>query len=129
MQLNQFEKAIREFNINIEEVIKQFGESWAPAYTFFYKARCLQKLNRVEEALGVYDSAIQHSPYCTEAHYYKGQALLSRNKKTDACASIKQAYDLINQNEGYKQADIYVELFDEVYKQQIEDKMNECGCW
>lgn len=126
MQLGNYEEAIEEFNINIAEVTAQNGEYWVPIYTYFYKGRCFQKLNKMNEAIFCYDQSIKMYEQNTEAYFYKGLTLIEMGRKKEGCENLQNAFSLINQ--GNKQSDVYVELFDEVYKQDIERAIeNHCS--
>jgi len=120
-QLNQYKEAITEFEINKKFEIERFGNKNCNSYIYFYEARCFEKLTNSIEAKKNYQSAIKLSPYATEAYYYLGLLYQSQQKNKLAEKSINKALQLIKK--GYKQQDIYVELFDEVYQSQIEESI------
>lgn len=117
-QLNQYNEALQEFSKNERFEIDRFGKRHCNSYIYFYKARCYDKMNDFVSAEQQYNNAIKQSHFATEANYYLGLSLMSQNKNRVAKKHLSLALELINK--GYKQQDIYVELFDEVYQSQIE---------
>ena len=117
MQLQEYEKAVEQFNIYILETTSNVGEDWVDVYTFVNKGRSLAQLNKHQEAILTYDKAIKHYSNCTEAYYWKGISLSQIQKPQLACDNLQHALDLIQK--GYKSSNAYVELFHEIYKQDI----------
>jgi tetratricopeptide (TPR) repeat protein len=120
-QLNQYKEAIAEFEINKKFEIERFGNKNCNSYIYFYEARCFEKLSNSIDAEKNYQFSIKLSPYATEAYYYLGLLYQSQQKNKFAKRYINKALQLIKK--GYKQQDIYVELFDEVYQSQIEESI------
>lgn len=118
MQLGQLPKAVAEFDTYIDETTRSHGEEWVDAYAFVYKGRCLDRLNRAEEALTCYDKAIRIYKYNTEAYYHKAMSLLILGRKAEAREHLLKAKELADQNYFYR--DVYVEFFEAVYRQDIE---------
>lgn len=118
MQLGLLEKAMAEFDTYIGETARSHGEDWVDPYTFVYKGRCLDRLNRHEEALVCYDKAIRYYKYNTEAHYYKALSLLRLKRENEAKEHLQKALELARQNYFYR--DVYVAFFEAVYLQDIE---------
>lgn len=79
-------------------------------------------MNDPQKAISYYKKAIKQSPYATEACYYLGVLYHEQRQKKEAEIYLHKALELIQK--GYKQQDIYVELFDEVYQSQIEEALN-----
>jgi tetratricopeptide (TPR) repeat protein len=118
LQLKNYEAAILEFDQNIKHYTKTFGKKWTNPYCSFYKGRCYQALNKLKKANLAFDTAIKIDSNCTEAYYYKGLNLIQMKKMQLAKPQLNKALALIKS--GYKQTDVYVELFDEVYLADIE---------
>lgn len=118
MQLGLLEKALEEFDTYIGETTRSHGEDWVDPYTFVYKGRCLDRLNRYEEALVCYDKGIRCYKYNTEAHYYKALSLLRLKRENEAREHLRKALELARQNYFYR--DVYVAFFEAVYLQDIE---------
>lgn len=119
MQLNKYQDAVREFNTSIENASFEHGSDWIDYQVYLNNGICLLYLNKNEEAILEFDKTISDYNKCAEAFFYKGVSQLKLNLKNDACQNLKKAKDLIN--EGYKSSDVYVELFHEIYQQQVED--------
>jgi tetratricopeptide (TPR) repeat protein len=121
MQLNNYEEAIKEFNISIADVSIKHGDDWVDEAVFINKAKCLSKLNKFEDALVTLKRVISYSNKSTEAYYFMGFSQMKLNKKEEACQNYNKAYELIK--DGYKSSDMYVELFHEIYEQEIEQSI------
>jgi len=121
-QLNEFEKSIAEFEINENFEITSFSKKNVNAYIYFYIARNYDKLNNLKLAETFYKKAIKQSQFSVEANYYLGifyKYKIKKSIKASKCLNISFK-DFIK---GYKQQDIYVELFDEVYYLQIKEEI------
>ncbi len=125
MQLHKYEIAIQEFNTSIDNASKEHGEGWVDYQVYLNKGICLFNLKMHEEAIVVFNKAIKSNDKSSEAYYYKGLALLKLDlkDKDTACHNLNKAYILIKQ--GYKSSDTYVELFSEIYEQQVEQSILE----
>lgn len=123
MQLQNYQKAVDEFNTYINKLAAADQEDYVDVYTFVQKGRCLTKLGQFEEALKSYEKAIKYYEKCTEAYYFMGLTLLKMGENDSACMNFNNALDLINN--GYKSSDNYVEYFHEIYPQQIEESIAE----
>lgn len=120
-QLNQYENSIKEFKKNEKFEISRFGQKNCNSYIYFYMARNYEKLNNFKQAEKYYKKAIKQSQFPVEANYYLG--MLYKYKKHNnilATSYFRNAYNFIMK--GYKQQDIYVELFDEVYLSQVTEE-------
>jgi tetratricopeptide (TPR) repeat protein len=119
MKLKNYVLAIKEFDRNINEVSKKYGKKWTNPYCSLYKGRCLEQLQQLKKADKAYANAIAIDSSCTEAHYFKALNLINMKKINAARPLLKKALALIEK--GNKQTDVYVELFDEIYKEDIEE--------
>jgi tetratricopeptide (TPR) repeat protein len=121
-QLNEFEKSITEFKINENFEINSFSKKNVNAYIYFYIARNYDKLNNLKLAETYYKKAIKQAQFPVEANYYLGllyKYKIKNSKKASSCLDTSFKYVI----KGYKQQDIYVELFDEVYYLQIKEEI------
>jgi hypothetical protein len=69
-----------------------------------------------------YKKAIKQAQFPVEANYYLGllyKYKIKNSKKASSCLDTSFKYVI----KGYKQQDIYVELFDEVYYLQIKEEI------
>ncbi len=120
-QLRQYQNAIKEFELNETFEVKRFGQKYCNAYIYFYMARCYEKITNLKQAEIYYKKAIKYTQFPVEANYYLG--MLYKYKKDNATLAMKyfkESYNLLLK--GYKQQDIYVELFDEVYMSQLSEE-------
>ncbi len=120
-QKNNIKEAINELEINRDYEIKRFGKKNCNSYVYFYLARCFEKNGNDKLAEKNYLLSIKASEYHTEANYYLGLLYDKQHKKVLAQKHVAKAQSLLKM--GYKQQDIYVELFDEVYASQIEETL------
>jgi len=118
MQMGNYQTAINEFNTYINNLVSTHGEDFVDVYTFVQKGRCLTQLGLFEEAITSFEKAITYYKDCTEAYYFMGLTQVKMNKKEMAYNNFKIALNMINK--GEKSFDVYVELFHEIYPQQIE---------
>jgi tetratricopeptide (TPR) repeat protein len=86
-RLNDFENTI----FYAEKVLK-FDETNAQAFTL--KAKALQKLGRVQEALTAYNAAISVDKEYADAYLSRGSLRLVGNQKNSACSDFKIAKSL-----------------------------------
>lgn len=122
-QKNDFINAIKEFELNRDFEKKRFGKKNCNTFIYFYLARCYEKMGNLKLAKKNYKLALSASNYATEANYYLGLLYIKQNKKELATKYVNYAYNLLKL--GYKQQDIYVELFDEIYLSQIEETLTQ----
>ena len=121
-QLGQYQNAIKEFELNEKFEINHFGQKNCNTYIYFYIARNYEKLNDLKKAENYYKKAIKQSQFPIEANFYLGLLYKQSNKLELSKKHIEKSLKDIKL--GYKQQDIYVELFDEVYQTQIEEALN-----
>ena len=121
MQLENYEKAIEEFDLNISEITETIGEEWVNVYMFVNKGRCLSAQNKHKKSIEAYQTALNNYQKCTEAYYYMALDQLEIKEEELACKNLNTAYTLIKK--GYKSADNYIEYFHEVYEQEIESSI------
>ncbi len=122
-QMGNYRKAIEEFGLNEDFEVKRFGQKNCNGYIYFYIARCYDQLGAIKPAETYYKKAVKYTLFPTEAYYYLG--MLHKYKKGNASMGIrylKDAYSLMLK--GYKQQDVYVELFDEVYMTQLTEEFD-----
>jgi tetratricopeptide (TPR) repeat protein len=121
-QIGQYLNAIKEFEINEKFEISHFGQKNCNTYIYFYIARNYEKMNDFKKAEIYYKKAIKQSQFPVEANYYLGILNIKNQKTKLGTKRLQSALSFIKQ--GYKQQDIYIELFDEVYQPQIEEALN-----
>ncbi|KZS39726.1 hypothetical protein AWE51_08730 [Aquimarina aggregata] len=126
MQLENYELAINEFNISIKNTSRQNGEDWVSYLVFLNKGRCLLKLKKYNEAILYFKKSLSNYDKCAEAYYFIGISELGLQESQKACENFNIALELIKK--GYKSSDLYVELFHEIYEQQVAKSiLNNCA--
>ncbi len=115
-QLGHQPTAIKEFSICVEED----GEN-VDTYVYVYRGICHHQMKDYDQAIADFDTAIADYDKCTMAFYYKALTLLEMDRKEEALLCLKKAEDLLKK--GYKQTDPYVEIFDEVHLEMVEDQL------
>lgn len=118
-QLNNLEQALSLFNQAIEfELKRHHGDiEWIPLHYFYQRGRTHHLLNNFDAAIEDYNTALKIWDASSESLYYKAQAIYELGDSTLACETLDAALRAIKK--GLKSQDTYVELFDEVYEQQI----------
>ncbi|MCB9202359.1 MAG: hypothetical protein H6604_04830 [Flavobacteriales bacterium] len=122
MKMENYVKAIEEFNQSEKNSDEHFGKYNYPHELQIYKGRCYEKLNNLNEALKCYDLANKVAK-TADGFYYKAIILQKLGKKEEAKINLKQALELIKK--CTKSQDKYVEMFDEIYIQDIEKTLVE----
>ncbi len=122
-QMNQYQNAIKKFEVNEKFEVSHFGQKNCNTYIYFYIARCYEKLNDFKKAEADYKKAIKQSKFPIEANFYLGLLYKQLNKIELSKKHIEKSLKDIKL--GYKQQDIYVELFEEVYQTQIEEALKQ----
>lgn len=117
-QLGQHTKALTEFDTSIAITTARNGVKWVDYQVFVNKGLCLFKLGRYPLAIGEFNRALSIYPKCSEAYYYIALSQIKLHKPYQACVNLSYAKTLINK--GYKSSDTYVELFHEIYPEQVE---------
>lgn len=120
-QLNQFQNAINEFENNEKFEITHFRQKNCNTYIYFYMARSYEKMNNLKQSKIYYKKAIKQSHFPVEANFYLGLLYKQMNNCRAARKHLEKSLKFITQ--GYKQQDIYIELFDEVYPMQIQEAL------
>ena len=121
-ELGDFELALKEFDLSIKYVVENHDESWIDYQILLNRGIILFYQNKNEEAITEFERVIKNYNECSEAFYFKGLALVNLNKKVEACSSLTKSLELIKK--GYKSFDSYVELFHEIYEQDINEAIS-----
>ncbi|MFH4968279.1 tetratricopeptide repeat protein [Gaetbulibacter sp. M240] len=122
-ELGDFKLAIQEFNISIGNTSKKHGEDWVDYQVFLNKGISFFYLEEYDKAIIEFDRVIKNYDKCSEAYYFKGLSQLKLLNSNLGCSNLNKALSLISQ--GYKSSDTYVELFHEIYVQQVEQSILE----
>jgi tetratricopeptide (TPR) repeat protein len=121
-ELGDFELALKEFDLSIKYALEELDESWIDVQILLNKGITLFYQNKNEEAIVAFESVLKNYNECSEAFYFKGLALANLNKKGETCNSLTKSLELIKK--GYKYSDSYVELFHEIYEQDVHEAIS-----
>lgn len=121
-ELGDFELALKEFDLSIKYALEERDESWIDYQILLNRGITLFYQNKNVEAITEFERVIKNYNECSEAFYFKGLALANLNKKGEACSSLTKSLELIKK--GYKSFDSYVELFHEIYEQDINEAIS-----
>jgi len=83
LQLNEFEKAEKYLKHTISEQKKMFGETEAHHLDLFYYAITKYELEKYDEAISLFDEAIEQYPQFSDAMYYKALCLFKQKKSQE----------------------------------------------
>lgn len=117
-QMEDYNSAIDEFS----KAIRDDGKG-VEFYAFVYRGIAYLKNNNTELAIKDFNQAIQEYTKCSAAYYWKGEALLKQENKTEALANFKISLELLKK--GHFKSDPYMEVFDEPSEEQVEDRIKE----
>lgn len=120
-QLKDYENAIKEYDIAINEESSKYGEEEVFYPIYLNKGISLYYLKRYTEAIQSFDKALINYDKCSEAFYFKGLSQLKLNDNNSACTNFNKSINLIKQ--GYRSSDTYVELFHEIYEKEVENSI------
>jgi|TARA_B110000037_G_C17127386_1_gene508852 tetratricopeptide (TPR) repeat protein len=116
-ELGDLDQALIEFDLSVKYALDEHNESWIDYQIFLNRGITLLHLNKNEKAIEEFERVIENYKECSEAYYFKGLALANLNEKEKTCKSLNKSLELIKL--GYKSSDSYVELFHEIYEQDI----------
>lgn len=117
LKMDKHQEAIKEFDLYIEDVTSSVGQDWVDVYAFVNKGNSYFELNEYQKAINSYNLAIKHYKNCTEAYYFKSKSYLELNILDSALSNGQKANNLILND--FKNEDIYVEYFHEIYPIQV----------
>ncbi|MEN0003172.1 MAG: tetratricopeptide repeat protein [Bacteroidota bacterium] len=119
-QLGQYEKAVETFN----QCVASEPYNAVDVYTFVYRGICHYHLQNSQAALADFDEAIRRYSRCSMAYYNKGKTLWELDKNApEARKHLLKAKELVLN--GHKKTDPYIEVFDEVYVEMVEEVLAE----
>ncbi|WP_026932641.1 tetratricopeptide repeat protein [Christiangramia echinicola] len=99
LQLNQFEKAEKLFKEDYEKTIKENGKGWLHHLDLFYYGISKYEQKKYEEALELFDQALEIYPQFSDVQYYKAKILYKIGKAKEGESLYKKAKE--NAAKGY----------------------------
>lgn len=98
----------------------------AGVYYFVYRGIVYRQLDSLQRAISDFDVALLLYEQCPEAYFRKGQVLRTLDQSELACENFQKA--LHYAEAGYLKKNIYKEVFDEVYREDIHQGLSRyCG--
>lgn len=117
-QKGEYAMALKLLQDVIQYELDTHSDSWITHQMYFQTARTFHLMAKYEEAIQYYDKAIAKWDGSSESFYYKGIAQI-KNGNIKGCKNIKMANQMVSQ--GLKSSDSYVQLFDEIYPEQVQN--------
>lgn len=99
LQLNQFEKAEKLFKEDYEKTIKENGKGWLHHLDLFYYGISKYEQKEYEEAIELFDQALEIYPQFSDVQYYKAKILYKIGKTKEGESLYKKAKE--NAVKGY----------------------------
>lgn len=121
--MEDYQSAYESIDKYISKVVTEEGEEWVDVYAFLYKGLALLKLERLDEAITAFDTALKYYKNLSDCFYHKARIYVARGQFDLALEQLKLAeqYHL----EGYYHQRPYVEVLEQVYIQDIRKLMRE----
>ena len=116
--MDRQDEAIAEFTKAIEE-----DGDYVDMYAYVYRGISFLSVKKYHEAIADFDKSLELFDKSSMAYYYKGLTLLEMGNKKEAIDQIERAKALVEK--GYKKSDPYKEVYNEIYLEQVEDKLEE----
>lgn len=118
-ELKNYDQALIEFDISVNNSLKDHDEDWIDYQVFLNRGITFHLQGKTKEAIKEFKRVIKNYKESSEAYYFIGLSYVELKEKEKACFNFNKALELIKK--GYKSSDIYVELFHEIYIQNIEE--------
>ncbi|WP_232224159.1 tetratricopeptide repeat protein [Gillisia sp. CAL575] len=90
LQLSEFGKAEKLFEKDYEKTIDKKGEDWLHHLDLFYYGISKYELKKYEEALVLFDQALERYPQFSDVQYYKTK-ILYKLSRTEEAESVYQS--------------------------------------
>ena len=110
--------SIEYFNKNIIEVKKTVGEKWIDPSVYYYLGIANYSIGDDVNAKLSFKKAIKYYPQFCEAYFYLAKIEKTNKNKLKKLNKAKQLL-----NNGFSKKDVYVEIFNPIYLQDIENEI------
>jgi tetratricopeptide (TPR) repeat protein len=121
-ELGHTAEAFRYFSMGIDSAVAQKGLEWVGLYDYLHRAVTRMRVKDYTGALSDLDFQQKKYSKFAETSYYRGQTLLALGRKEEARIAFEKAKTLFV-SEGYHFSDLYSEMMDEVYLEDIEEAL------
>lgn len=116
--LKDYENSLVFLDKYINETTTEEGEEWVDVYAFLYRGLTKVRLERFDEALEDFDTALKYYPNLSDCFYHKARILAYGKEFEKALELLEKARS--NFQKGYYHQRPYVEVPEQVYIQDIE---------
>lgn len=117
--LADYGKALDFLSRYIERVEEEEGAEWVDVYAYLYQGLTLMKLGKDDEAIAAFDDVLTHYPRLVDAYLHKAKVYQAKNELEKAQQQLLKAEEFFNM--GYFHQRPYVEVLEQVYRQDIEE--------
>ena len=118
-QMGLYDQAVDEFDICIETEKNAHDE-----YVYVYRGIANLRNECISSAIEDFEIALERNNRCTMALVYKAEAKIYDGDFGDAIDLLNHAAELLEN--GVKKTHPYVEVFDEVQSEQVDDLLKIC---
>jgi tetratricopeptide (TPR) repeat protein len=110
--------SIKYFNKSIIEIKKTVGKKWIDPSVYYYLGIANYSIGDVVNAKLSFKKAIKYYPQFSEAYFYLAKIEKTNKNKLKKLNKAKQLL-----NNGFSKKDVYVEIFNPIYLQDIENEI------
>ena len=114
----KYSTSIIYFKKYIHEVHKTIGEKWLDPSVFYYLGIAYYTIGDSKNAKLSFKKAIKYYPHFCEAYFYLAKIEKTNKNKLKKLNKAKQLL-----NNGFSKKDVYVEIFNPIYLQDIENEI------
>lgn len=119
-----YQKALENLDQYVSKYLQQYkATKWVYAFAWTYRAVCNLQLGAYDKAIKDCDTFIEVYPNHADGWYWKGKALAAKGERKEAEVNFKKALSLLE--EGRQHKDVYVEVFEQLYPEDITAALQE----
>jgi tetratricopeptide (TPR) repeat protein len=118
-ELGNYQQALHYFSLGIDSALSQHGEAWVGFSDYLHRAVTKMRIKDYAGALLDLDRQQKKYDNYAEIYYYRGLVLHSMHREKEAVTWLEKARTLAAT--GHKLSDIYCEMQDEVFVEDIEE--------
>jgi tetratricopeptide (TPR) repeat protein len=123
-ELGNYQTALNYFSLGIDSMLTQKGEAWIGLSDLLHRAVTKMRMKDYAGALSDLDRQMKKYDNYAEIYYYQGLIYNATGRKQEAAASLEKAKTLMSSGTHHL-ADIYCEMPDEVFMEDIEEAIRE----
>ncbi len=122
--LGEYDKALIYYNKDIDNTIKESGDSWVGLYDYLYRGILKYKIGDFTGALADLDNEMKKYESLADSYYFKGLIYAKLGKRSESKEQFLKARELIN-GKGFKHKDPYCEVQEEIYASDVEEHLRD----